>query len=83
VLDVRYAPIATKLCIAAKCRDVPTADSCLTARWLLFDDQAFAFAITALFKVCDSLIEIFARLDGIGRVLTRHTRIQSQSHTME
>ena len=23
LLDVRYAPIATKFCIAAKCRDVP------------------------------------------------------------
>jgi hypothetical protein len=26
LLDVRYAPIATKFCIAAKRRDVPTAD---------------------------------------------------------
>jgi len=26
LIDVRYAPIATKFCSAAKCRDVPIAD---------------------------------------------------------
>jgi hypothetical protein len=31
LLDVRYAPIVTKFCIAAKCRDVPRGDK-LAAR---------------------------------------------------
>jgi hypothetical protein len=31
LLDVRYAPIATKFCIAAKRRDAPEADSCTAA----------------------------------------------------
>jgi uncharacterized protein (DUF305 family) len=33
----------------------------------------FAFAITELFKICDSLIENLARPDGIGRAVARHT----------
>jgi uncharacterized protein (DUF305 family) len=40
---------------------------------LVYVIQPFAFAITTLFKICDSLIENLVRPDGIGRAATRHT----------